>query len=213
MIERILSLFFPKRCPYCREVMASGLTECEKCRKEFPKVPKKMTLRSGILCTAPFAYDGKVRESVILYKFKGLKFNADSYAKAVCNAIVYEQMKDSFDIITYVPLTAVRRKERGFNQSELIARKVAAYFEKECVPLLKKVRTNKNQHDLSVMERENNVKGVFGVCSEERITGKNILLFDDVATTGYTMQECCAKLYEHGAKSVQCMSIAIAGAV
>ncbi len=213
MIEKILSVFFPNRCPYCGELLKAGMTECELCFREFPSCPKKMVLPVGMACVAPFAYEAKIRDSLIRYKFKGRVCYAKSYIKAVCYTVEYFSMQDSFDIVTFVPLSVKRRNERGFNQSELIAKGIAMHFGKECRTLLRKVRHNHNQHDLGLEERKENVRNVYAACHGEQIRGMRILLVDDIATTGNTLAECSRVLLASGADSVQYLTIAIAGAV
>ena len=212
-LEFALSCFFPHQCPYCRKIIRSGLTECEECLRNFPKEPKKMMTPVGILCIAPFAYEAAVRNSIIDFKFHGNSFNAKSYAKAICRVIEYCDMLDDFDVITFVPLSKKRRNERGFDQSELIARYVGSILGKKVKALLIKARQNKNQYELNLSERIENVKGVYKPVNRDLIENENILIIDDIFTTGNTLAECCRILRENGAKSIICMTIAISGAV
>lgn len=209
----ILSLFFTNKCPYCRKVISYGMTECEDCFRELCGIPKKAVTSSGISCTAPFAYDSKVRESIIDFKFGRNSFNAKSYAKAICRVIEYCDMLDDFDVITFVPLSKKRRNERGFDQSELTARYVGSILGKKVKALLIKARQNKNQYELNLSERIENVKGVYKPVNRDLIENENILIIDDIFTTGNTLAECCRILKENGAKSIICMTIAISGAV
>ena len=210
MIERIISVIFPNRCPYCNKIIGSGLTECEDCFKELCKTPKISHTDAGIICISPFFYDSKVRQSILKYKFRGVAFNARSYAKAMCSAVESAGIKDDFDIITFVPLSKSRERERGFNQSRKVAEIVADCLNKPCRALLEKTKNNKNQHDLNLIERRENVKGVYSVCKNEDVKGMRILLIDDIVTTGNTMSECCNVLKDNGAENVICMSIATA---
>ena len=212
-LEFALSFFFPNKCPYCRKTIKFDMTECEECFGNFPKVPKKVMTPAGIPCIAPFAYEAKVRSSIIDFKFHGNSFNAKSYAKALCQVIECENIADKFDIITFVPLSKIRKNERGFNQSALVAEYVGKYFGKPVKPLLEKIRQNKNQHDLSFSERVQNVEGIYKPLNKELIKDKSVLLTDDIATTGNTLAECCKVLKECGASNIICMTIAIAGAV
>lgn len=212
MIDVILSVFFPNRCPYCRKLLKVNMTECDDCRNAFPTYPKRVITTAGIECIAPFAYEAKVRDSILSYKFRGVSFNAKSYIKAMCHTIEYFDMQDSFETVTFVPLTAARKRERGFNQSELIAKGIAEYFHKQSDTLLKKIKHNRNQHDLNAEERKLNVKGVYDVSHEEKVKDRKILLIDDIATTGNTLLECCHILKSGGAENIICMTIAITGA-
>lgn len=209
MIDFILSLFFPDKCPYCNKILKLKMTECDSCRESFPQYPETKLIPSGEECVAPFIYDSAVRNSIIKYKFKGEKFNAKSYVKAISLAIEKSGYSGSFDVVTYVPVTVRRMKERGFNQSEVLAEGIAVHFEKKYERLLKKIKDNRNQHELSSKEREKNIIGVYRAVNSEKIKGKRILLVDDIVTTGYTLSECCKVLKESGAQSVVCVAIAV----
>ena len=209
----VLSVFFPNRCPYCKKIISYGMTECEDCLKELYGTPKKTVTFAGIPCIAPFAYQAKVRDSLIDFKFRGNSFNAASYAKNICHAIEYYGLLDDFDIITFVPLSKKRKHERGFDQSELTAKCVGELLDKKVKALLQKTRQNKNQHDLNLSERIRNVKGVYTAVNTDFIKNQNVLLIDDIATTGNTLSECCRVLRENGAQHIICAAIAISGAV
>lgn len=212
-VNFVLSMFFPDRCPYCKKVIRYGMTECEDCLEELYGTPRKIVTFAGIPCIAPFAYQAKVRDSLIDFKFRGNAFNAKSYAKAVCHAVEYYGLHDEFDIITFVPLSQKRKNERGFDQSELTAQYIGELLDKKVKVLLQKTRQNKNQHDLNLSERILNVKGVYAAVNTELIKNRNILLIDDIATTGNTLAECCRILKENGAGNIICAAIAISGAV
>jgi ComF family protein len=112
------------------------------------------------------------------------------------------------DVIVPVPLGVARQKERGYNQAALIARPVAletgwAYRPKA----LSRVRETKTQVGLSIEERRMNVGGAFKA-EGEGVAGKNVLLIDDVLTTGSTMEACAAALIEAGAAKVFGLTLA-----
>lgn len=211
MIDFILSLFFPVKCPYCSKTINRNISECNACRSQFSEFFRTKSLPSGEICTSPFVYDSAVKDAVIGYKFYNKKYNAKSFSTAVCNAVenVYKDIR--FDIVTYVPLSKQRYKERGFDQSELIARNIARYFEKPFSKLLSKTKHNREQHTLSAKDRIQNVKGVYSPVNAEKISGKTILIIDDVVTTGNTLAECCRVLKDNGADKVLCATVAVAG--
>lgn len=212
-VDIFLSLIFPNKCPYCRKTIKPDMTECKECFESFPQHPKKMITSAGISCIAPFGYHSKIRDSIIDFKFNGNSFNAKSYSKALCNTIEYFNMLDDFDLITFVPLSKKRKNERGFDQSELVAEYVGKYLDKKVKALLKKTRQTKNQHELNSAQRAENVRNIYTAVNAGFIKEKNILLIDDIATTGNTLSECCRVLKENGAKNIICMTIAITGAV
>ena len=178
---------------------------------QFPKYPRIEPIPSGEICTAPFSYDSTVREAVINYKFRGRRYNAKSFSEAICRVVenVYKDM--SFDVVSCVPLSKERKRGRGFNQSEIVARNVAQYFGKPFENLIIKTVNNAEQHNLSAEERIKNVIGVYSPADTEKIKGRKILLVDDVVTTGNTLAECCRVLKNSGAERIICAAIAIAG--
>jgi ComF family protein len=106
-------------------------------------------------------------------------------------------------ILIPIPLTRKKLKNRGFNQSEEIAKKLS---EKLKIPVIAdcliKIKENLPQMELSLKERQENIKGAFEVMKKEQIIGKKIMLIDDVYTTGSTMEEASRILKESGAKEV-----------
>ena len=109
--------------------------------------------------------------------------------------------KKNFTLVTGVPLHKSRQKERGFNQSSLIAEKVADYLS---IPfdenVLKRVKNTKIQSGLVRKERMKNIRGAFELV--EDVKGKKVLLVDDVWTTGSTMRECVKVMKKNGAREV-----------
>ncbi len=211
LADFILSVFFPPKCPYCSKIISRNLNECIVCRAQFPKYPRIEPVPSGEICVAPFSYDSTVRQAIINYKFKGKRYNAKSFSCALCGVIenIYKDM--DFDVVCCVPLSAKRKRQRGFNQSEIIARNVAEYFEKPFESLLIKKIDNKEQHSLSAEDRIKNVIGVYSPKNLDAIKGRKILIIDDVATTGNTLAECCKVLKDNGAEFVICATAAISG--
>ena len=115
----------------------------------------------------------------------------------------------SYDIISAVPIHKKRKKERGYNQSELIAREIA-----KNIPVivyknaLKKIKNNKRQSDLSKEDRLDNVKNVYQIANEEIIKDKRVVLFDDIYTTGSTLNECSRLLKQNGVKEILAITLA-----
>ncbi|MFC1976178.1 ComF family protein, partial [Chloroflexota bacterium] len=114
------------------------------------------------------------------------------------------------DVIIPVPLHASRLKERGYNQSELLAREVAVviYLPVDTTTL-QRVKKTKSQMKLGVDERRQNVKKAFA-CSSLKLAGQKVLLIDDVCTTGSTLDASAAALKEGGAVSVWGLTLASA---
>ena len=119
-----------------------------------------------------------------------------------------QKLNWSLDIITSVPLSLVRFKERGYNQATLLARPIALYMN---IPFSSKIllrtRETRTQVGLSVLERKENMDGAF-TARHELVQGKNVLVVDDVATSGATLNACAKALIDEGASNVYGFSLA-----
>ena len=122
------------------------------------------------------------------------------------SAKIHKDMNiEKVDIIIPLPLHIRRLYERGYNQSYLLAREIGSTFSKEVVTdLLIKIKNTKPQSSLSGRERRINLKNAFAVHDPEKIAGKNILLIDDIMTTGTTLTEASKVLIKAKVKSVAC---------
>lgn len=209
----LLDLLFPPRCVFCDRIIPPGHTICEKCSKNI--IPLYNVVRinvsplgKNIPCSVLYTYTGNVRESIIRFKFYGEKRNCIFYTDTLSKQLNEFYGKDFFDVATCVPISAKRLKLRGYNQSELIARGVSAALDIQYADCLIKAKDNKEQHFLNKTERRRNVKGVYRLSNYD-VASKNILLIDDIVTTGSTMSEC-AKVLLDGKANVFCAAIAVA---
>ena len=122
-----------------------------------------------------------------------------------------QEQPDGFDCITWVPVSRLRKFRRGYDQVELLAKAVGQELGMEPVPLLKKVRNNRQQSRITgSAERRANVLGVYRITDPEAVRSKRIVLLDDILTTGATAGECARVLLTAGAKEVHCAVIAAA---
>ena len=114
-----------------------------------------------------------------------------------------------YDIIIPVPVHNKRKKQRGYNQTELIARKISQQLNISCkTKILVKIKNTKPQSTLNKEEREINAKAVYRLINKEILTNKKVLLMDDIYTTGSTVNECCHTLYEASPKTIGVITIA-----
>lgn len=209
----IVDLIFPPRCVFCSKLVPSGSQICEKCNAEIFRVNAVKcidipNMGETILCAVPYLYQDKVRQSIIDFKFYGQKQFAAFYAERMAEHILKSYLPLQFDAVTAVPISAERGRHRGYNQSELIARAAAKQLHLPYYEYLVKTVDNKEQHKLNEKERHKNVKGVYKAIVGRDITGKNILLIDDIVTTGATLRECATVLLQSGAQKVDCAAIA-----
>lgn len=208
--DRLVGLLFPPRCALCGEVTAVGAPLCPICAEENPLIheEKRILLPDNgktVVCRVPYAYDGKIREGIIRFKFYGRTAGAEFFGRQ----IAAEFRPDGFDFVTAVPVSAARRKARGYNQAELLARAAAVRLKLPYRETLVKAVDNREQHRLSERERRKNVRGVYSVVFGQEISGKSILLVDDIVTTGATLGACAGVLFGHGAAAVSCGAIAL----
>ena len=118
---------------------------------------------------------------------------------------------DGFDCLTWVPVSSLRKLRRGYDQVELLAKAVGKELGMEPVPLLKKVRHNRPQSGIpDAAKRRANVLGAYRAINRDAISGKRILLLDDILTTGATAGECARVLLTCGAKEIHCAAVAAA---
>lgn len=230
----LLDLFLPRRCAGCRDAwMHSGAGFwCERCLAELPWITHPLCPRCGrpysksgasidhacgdcLLSAYPFdsarsatLYSGVIRDRIHQFKFGGqlewapalTELLADAWTKA---ALPHVQL------ILPVPLHPKRLRERGFNQSGILAKALGKRFG---VPfafdLLQRGRWTEPQTRLSRADRLTNVRGAFQVTDGSRVEGRTIVLVDDVFTTGATLSECATTLKASGAKSVHVLTVA-----
>ncbi len=115
------------------------------------------------------------------------------------------------DLIMAIPLHRLRKAERGFNQAEIIAKTIGNCLKIKYVKnILLRKRFTQTQTKLNLKERKANMKDAFRIKRINKITDKNIILVDDVITTGATVSECAKILKENGASNIFALSVAIA---
>ena len=212
MRKRLLELFFPPKCILCHELLAEGEEDlCEECRifaPEYPERKKRMQFLDSY--AAVWYYEGDVRKSILRYKFGHASFYASAYGQMLGRKIK-RMYPEGFDVLTWVPISSLRKLRRGYDQVALLAEAVGAELGMKPVPLLKKIRHNRPQSGISEeAERRANVLGAYRELDRAAIAGQRILLLDDVITTGATAGECARVLLTAGAKEVHCAAVAAA---
>ena len=208
----LMNLLFPPKCILCDELLKQGEQDlCRACRVDSPEYPTgKDRLQFLDSFTAVWYYEGNVRKSLLRYKFYNHRSFADGYGRLLAMKLL-QANPEGFDCLTWVPVSRLRKLRRGYDQVELLAKAVGRELGMEPVPLLKKVRHNRPQSGLpDAAKRRANVLGAYREQNREKITGKRILLLDDILTTGATAGECARVLLTCGAKEIHCAAIAAA---
>ena len=208
----LISLLYPRKCPFCRRVIDENKLVCPACEKKLPFIADRPPRRFAYVdeCYSALEYCGAVRDSVHRFKFQGAAAYAEIYGTFLAKCI--DENGIFCDIITWVPLSRARLRKRGYDQARLLAEALAGHMGLEAKPLLKKTRNNKAQSGLrSEAARSANVKGVYALSADSSLEGKRIVLIDDVVTTGATMSECAGVLKKAGAAELIGLTVASAG--
>lgn len=199
-------------CPVCGKPHRAGVGlgtrsnfRCGPCSTQ-----KKPYPYDRVLATA--RYDGAIQLAI-----KRLKFNDKPRIARPLGELLREQVEreldcDTYDCIVPVPLHRVRRRARGFNQAELLAREIAPLFANALIDTsLVRLRPTHVQSRLhSEKQRQESVRGAFGLGANANFAGKRVLLIDDVVTTGATIHECATVLKKGGATVVDVLAVALA---
>ena len=206
----LLEILFPPKCILCRELLSKEEHDvCEECRifvSDYPNRKNKAQFLDSF--TAVWYYEGNVRKSILRYKFYQARNYAPAYGRLLEKKIT-DLYPEGFDILSYVPVSPIRKLTRGYDQAALLAKAVGSELDMTPVPLLKKIRHNRPQSGIhGEAKRRANVLGAYRLLEGADISGKRILLVDDVLTTGSTAGECARMLKTAGAKEVHCAVLA-----
>ncbi len=201
MLDAALELLFPPRCAGCQRVDAVWCEECQ-CLLDALPFPARQVGERGHL--AAFAssgdHEGLLRKALLALKYENTPQLAGPLGARL--ATLVEGLQWEADFLVPVPLHPARERERGYNQTQLIGQSLA---QKIAVPLaddaLYRTSNTRAQVGLTRQQRKDNVSKAF-VARTDRVQGRDLLLVDDVYTTGATLGECALVLAEAGARSV-----------
>lgn len=216
ILNKILNIIYPPVCGFCNQINNEFL--CENCEKKFEQV-KTSTIdnyqNDPVFFDEHFylfKYKKDIRESIIKYKFEEMSYLYKSFSKLLIKDDKFiNQFINNYDIIISVPIHKKRMKTRGYNQSELIAKEIARNCGKVyCKDVLIKNKNIVAQSSLDdKLDRIRNIKDAFlGGKNIEMIKAKKVAIFDDVFTTGATVNECAKVLKQAGASFVGVFTIA-----
>lgn len=221
-------LFEPHNCICCGRDMnqESSFRLCTRCEKEIPFTKDKFCLRCGeivsgdydycITCKnrdyefdyarSVFAYTSKTSPIIMKFKYNGCK----TFAKPLANMLVdfYSRSDILANVVTYVPMPAKRLKQRGYNQSYELCREFSMMTGIPMIDVLERTFETNKQATLNASQRAENIKGQFKVINRDLVKNKEILIIDDVLTTGATANECAKVLNKAGAMNVCVLTLA-----
>lgn len=198
--NEILDIVYPmeEKCIICRTDGFIGL--CSYCKSRI----NRATVENGSLS---YGFYGGILKTLIL-KFK---YESDFTAGYMLSKFLIEIIEEKeiyADIICYVPMTKKSEKKRGFNQCEIIARHIGYHINIPVSDCIKKIKNTKEQKTLTKEERVKNLRGAFKVIRVKDIKNKNVILIDDVMTTGATINECKDILKKSGVSKITVLTIA-----
>ncbi|MBR3704402.1 MAG: ComF family protein [Oscillospiraceae bacterium] len=155
-----------------------------------------------------FYYEDMVRSGIRALKFSGRSARARVFSPYLVQTIA-EELGGEFDAVTYVPISAQRRFRRGYDQTQLLAKHVAAAWGITAEQTLRKTRNNPPQSLIRTLrERQENVQNVYALRERADIAQRRFLLIDDITTSGSTLIVCADLLLAGGASSVVCAALA-----
>lgn len=220
--KQFFDLLFPPRCVSCHRV---GAWLCAECLSQAPRVEPPFCARCGgavaanglcarcrisplqVECIRSVVYfEGVLREAIHQFKYEGRTVLVEPLGDLM--VAYWMQHPMPIDVVVPVPLHAARLHERGYNQATLLARELARRVGLEInEQALIRQRATAPQVELDVIQRRENVRDAFR-CSGDGLAGQQVLLVDDVCTTGATLEACAVALYEGGARGVQALTLA-----
>lgn len=219
--KTVKSAFFPKACISCGEIIPNAEYLCNYCMASIDVcdsdircihcgLPKKSCeCKKRIFrfkgCIAPFENSGAAQRAMYAFKF-GRKMNAaDFFAEKMALAVISEYRNISFDGVCSVPMSRFKKMRRGFNQSEILAEKLAKLLK---IPFYKDMlrcgKSGAAQHELGYGARFESVRGRYYCRSNN--AGRTLLLVDDIKTTGATLDECTRVLLFSGCSEIWCVT-------
>ena len=228
--DALLNMVFPRRCPVCDEVVpvGDGLI-CSRCRAKPQYIREPRCRRCGkqlMGTTEEFCYDCMQRKHAYdygyaLYDYQSMKRSiyrfkygkrceyAKFYARDICEKLTDEIHMMGADALIPVPVHASRKRSRGYNQAELVAAELSlltgiAMHEK----LVQRIRRTVPQKELTIQERQNNLKKAFNI-STNVVKLNKVILVDDIYTTGSTLDAVAMELKRHGVKAVYFIALCI----
>lgn len=233
LVKNVLNLVYPVNCGVCKKSMdasdAAGV--CAGCLSELDRNPMPQCAVCGrgmdnadricgvclkarpsfTAARSVLLYEGAVKELVRVFKYGNGRSLAAPLGDMMTDLLEKEgRLIRDVRLVTFVPMHRASIYERGFNQSELLARRISARSGLPVARLLEKVRRTRRQNELPREERLRNLKDAFRPYPEcaGKLDGATVLIVDDVMTTGATLDECGRVLVEAGAGEVRCITLA-----
>lgn len=229
MIKKFLDILYPKKCPFCRTILAKdedGI--CKKCRRAIIPIEEPRCMKCGkplLKAEEEYCFDCKkynhefedgislwihkppVSDALYRFKYNGLKCYGEVFAKEAVKNFYDYMDKRNIDAFVPIPLSTKRYRIRGYNQAEILAEELSKLTEIPVKNVLKRVRETNPQKQLNDLERKKNIKDAFAVKEVDAL--KSVMLIDDIYTTGSTLDEAAKTLKNEGVSKVHFLTISI----
>lgn len=217
-LKNMLFFIFPRKCEMCETISESYI--CDKCKSKLEKTEllylnriddySKDNTKYFDEHAYIFEYNSIIREKIIEYKFKNKPYLGKMFSEFFVKNEKMCGFFEKYDIIIPVPMTNKKIKERGYNQTEIIAKIISQNITNITMQknVLIKYKNNKVQSQLNKEQRQQNVQNVYELNNEEIIKNKNILILDDIYTTGATCNECAKTLRKAQPNKIGIITIA-----
>lgn len=228
LLKLLVDFVAPKSCLVCHDrihIQSEQNYICQECLDNIPFAPNsdfiisemnKNFTKDDIAITEAFSLIGVTQDHdymnlIYLLKYSNFPYSVEELYRLLARKIKYEQTAN-FDYIVPLPLHSAKKRERGYNQADYIAKGISKEL---AIPfafdLVKRKRYTRTQTRVSKLERFSNIKNAFQVIDKETVKGKSILIADDVFTTGSSINECANTLLEAGARRVAAATLVYAG--
>lgn len=225
--EKLLQWFYPSKCPFCGQITSGGI--CEECQKQIRKIREPRCMKCGKPIgdvRKEYCYDcGHIRhmyqwgrslwvhkspvsDAIYQLKYQNKRIYGKVFAEELAKEYGELLKRKGVELLIPIPLHRMRRWKRGFNQAEIIAEELGRLagipVEKK---VLRRIRRTNPQKQLDNKMRRKNIDHAFKVKGE--ILAKNVVLIDDIYTTGSTIDEAAKALQNAGVEEVGFLTISI----
>ena len=226
----ILEILYPPRCPVCHGVLRGKGSVCVPCRKKLPYIKEPKCKKCGKEIEKPeleyckdcmryshsfdkgmavFTYNDVMRRSIVMFKYHNRREYAKFYAEEMYEHCRHFIKSAKPDVIIPIPVHRLKKRQRGFNQAELVAKELGKLLK---IPVdtdyLIRIEKTTPQKELNRQKRKENLKKAFAVKKGEKAYQK-VLVIDDIYTTGATIDAISEILRENQSKNVFFLSICV----
>ena len=234
LLNDVSDIIFPPQCLACAEIINSPERQvfCSPCQEKINFITGSICPICGIpfwdspagnhicgncLTNKPYytqaravaAFETIIMDSIHKFKYGRIIFTGNALSSFMADFSFPDFDFSEYSLLVPVPLHIKKLRERGFNQSLLLAKEMGKRHKLPVnFSLLKRCKFTLTQTGLNKTEREKNIKGAFVVADKKKVAGENIILIDDVYTTGATINECARVLLKAGAQKVAALTLA-----